>query len=59
MKRRVCVVMVRKSVRVRVREREVLRIGGGGGGAAMVVFLVLCRLFRKFGVWRGFLSKRK
>jgi len=26
--------MVRKSVRVRVREREVLRIGGRGGGAA-------------------------
>jgi hypothetical protein len=31
--------MVRKSVRVRVREREVLRIGGAGGGAADIVLV--------------------
>lgn len=29
--------MVRKSVRVRVRAREVLRIGGRGGGAVVIL----------------------
>lgn len=34
--RRVCRATVRKSVRVRVIEREVVRIGGGGGAEAML-----------------------
>jgi hypothetical protein len=38
--------MVRKSVRVRVREREVLRIGGAGGGTADIVLVVVGKLER-------------